>query len=63
MDETREQVLRDRAAREQGRPVTRDDIQEATLFRAQLVRLFYGALIELGFDHADAVAITAGQNF
>ena len=63
MDETREQIIRDRAMREHGRPVTREDVHEATLFRAQLARIFYGALMELGFNHADAVTITAGQHF
>lgn len=63
MDETREQVLRGRQMREQERPVTRDDIQEATIFRAHLARLFYSALLELGFSHIDAVTITAGQHF
>lgn len=63
MDETREFLIQQKAIREQGRPMTRDDIHEATLFRAQLVHIFYSALIELGFSHADAVTITAGQHF
>lgn len=49
--------------REHGRPVTQEDMHEATLFRAQLARIFYGTLVELGFNHADAVTITAGQHF
>ena len=63
MDGTREQLLRDRARREQGQPISQEDIYAATLFRAQLARVFYAALMELGFRHEDAVTITAGQHF
>ncbi len=63
MDETRQHLLQERQRREQGQPVTQEDMFAATLFRAQLAKVFYTALIELGFTHTEAVTITAGQRF
>jgi hypothetical protein len=63
MDETREHLIRARQSREQNQPVTQEEMYAATLFRAQLVKVFYTALLELGFTRTEAVAITAGQRF
>lgn len=63
MDETREHLLRQKTQREQGRPATQEEIFSATLFRAELAKVFYAALRQLDFNHADAVSITAGQRF
>ena len=64
MDETREQLFREKQMRGESRQTTTEqDLYDAVEFRAALARQFYVALRNFDFTREEAVMITAGQHF
>lgn len=64
MDETRDQLLRDRE-RAQGKGSVNYSLEQVTHqveLRAKLLRILFEELQKVGFSSQEALTITAGQN-